>query len=151
LDLSAESREKFNIRPQPSFNKNFSLLIEDLRGHYADGYELFLFTDSARQSRRLDSIFTDLAAGVPIQTIFTGLSEGFVDHDKKIVCYTDHQILQRFHNYNLRKGFNKSKAMSARMMRELQPGDFVTHIDHGVGRYSGLEKITLNDQVQESL
>src|SRR5699024_526780 len=119
LDLSAESREKFNIRPQPSFNKNFSLLIEDLRGHYADGYELFLFTDSARQSRRLDSIFTDLEAGVPIQTILTGLSEGFVDHDKKIVCYTDHQILQRFHNYNLRKGFNKSKAMSARMMREL--------------------------------
>lgn len=150
-DLPEDARQKFNIGPQPSFNKNFSLLIENLRGHYADGYELFLFTDSQRQARRLDSIFTDLEAGVPVQTILTGLSEGFVDHDKKMICYTDHQILQRFHNYNLRKGFNKSKAVSARMMRELQPGDFVTHIDHGVGRYSGLEKITINDQVQESL
>lgn len=151
LDLEVGPSDDFDIGPQPSFNKNFTLLIENLRGHYADGYELYLFTDSPRQSRRLETIFTDLEAGVPIQTILTGLSEGFVDHDKKIVCYTDHQILQRFHNYNLRKGFNKSKALSARMMRELQPGDYVTHIDHGVGRYSGLEKITLNNQVQESL
>lgn len=140
-----------DIHPQPSFNKNFTLLIDDLQKHHRAGYDLYLFTDSERQSRRLNSIFNDLEAGIPVQTILTALHEGFVDHHLKLVCYTDHQIFQRFHQYNLRKGFTKSKAMTSRMLRELQPGDYVTHIDHGVGRYSGLEKIEIKGQTQESL
>lgn len=151
LEVPAAVRQVYDIKPQPSFNKNFPLLIDDLRARYADGYSLYLFTDSARQSRRLDSIFADLEAGVPVQTVLIALNEGFIDPGRKVVCYTDHQIFQRFHQYNLRQGFNKSKAMTTRILRELQPGDYVTHIDHGVGRYSGLEKITLNGQVQESL
>lgn len=153
IKIDKDFREvlSFNISPQKSFNKNFTLLIEDLQEHYSKKYELYLFTDSPRQEKRLDSIFQDLEAGVPVNTVLKGLNEGFVDHDLKIVCYTDHQIFQRFYKYNLRQGFNKSKAITARMLKELQPGDYVTHIDHGVGKYSGLEKIELNDQVQESM
>ena len=151
LELPIEEWFELETTPQPSFNKNFKLLIDDLQKHYAQGYGIYLFVDSERQSRRLQSIFQDLEAGVPIQTILTALHEGYIDHQHKIVCYTDHQIFQRFHQYNLRKGFSKSKAMTSRMLRELQPGDFVTHIDHGVGRYSGLEKIEIKGQTQESL
>nr|WP_262912748.1 transcription-repair coupling factor [Membranihabitans marinus] len=151
LDIECQQTIAFDIEPQKSFNKNFTLLIEDLQIRYSKGYSLYLFTDSERQSSRLEGIFKDLQAGVPVQTILTALNEGFVDHERKMVCYTDHEIFQRFHQYNLRKGFNKSKAITARMLKELQPGDFVTHIDHGVGRYSGLEKIDLNGQVQESI
>lgn len=151
LDIPLASRIVMAISPQPSFNKNFTLLIEDLQKHHKAGYHLYLFTDSERQSRRLHSIFQDLEAGVPVQTIHTPLHEGFIDHRLKLVCYTDHQIFHRFHQYNLRKGFTKSKAMTSRILRELQPGDFVTHIDHGVGRYSGLEKIEIKGHIQESL
>lgn len=151
LDLPLANRIVMEISPQPSFNKNFTLLIEDLQKHHKEGYHLYLFTDSERQSRRLHSIFQDLEAGIPLQTIQTPLHEGFIDHQLKLVCYTDHQIFQRFHQYNLRKGFTKSKAMTSRILRELQPGDFVTHIDHGVGRYSGLEIIEIKGQKQESL
>ncbi|HLU93279.1 MAG TPA: transcription-repair coupling factor [Membranihabitans sp.] len=151
LEIPLADRIDLNIDPQPSFNKNFTLLIENLRQHHASGYDIFLFTESERQSRRLNSIFHDLEAGLPVQTILSSLHEGFIDHQLKLVCYTDHQIFQRFHQYNLRKGFSKSKALTSRMLRELQPGDFVTHIDHGVGRYSGLEKIEIKGQTQESL
>lgn len=151
LETPMTERIEMDISPQPSFNKNFTLLIEDLQRHHSQGYKLYLFTESERQSRRLNSIFQDLDTDLPIQTILSALHEGFIDHQLKLVCYTDHQIFQRFHQYNLRKGFSKSKAMTSRMLRELQPGDFVTHIDHGVGRYSGLEKIELKGQTQESL
>lgn len=151
IEIPLTDRIDLDVQPQPSFNKNFTLLIEDLRKHHSKGYDIYLFTESERQSRRLNSIFQDLDAGLPIQTILTALHEGFIDHQLKLVCYTDHQIFQRFHQYNLRKGFSKSKALTSRMLRELQPGDFVTHIDHGVGRYSGLEKIEIKGQTQESL
>lgn len=150
-DLNLSFSLEFKTSPQPSFNKNFNLLIDDLKRHYAADYDVYLFVESERQARRLNSIFHDLEAGIPIQTILIALHEGYIDHVLKVVCYTDHQIFQRFHQYNLRKGFSKSKAMTSRMLRELQPGDYVTHIDHGVGRYSGLEKIELKGQVQESM
>ena len=79
------------------------------------------------------------------------LARGFVDLDLKIACYTDHQIFERFHKYKLRRGFTKDQAINLRMLRELRPGDFVTHLDHGIGRYSGLEKININGHVQESV
>lgn len=151
LEIPVSQRIELKISPQPSFNKNFTLLIEDLQKHFRKGYQIYLFVESERQSRRLDSIFQDLGAGLPVHTIHSALHEGFIDHQLKLVCYTDHQIFQRFHQYNLRKGFSKSKAMTSRMLRELQPGDYVTHIDHGVGRYSGLEKIEIKGQTQESL
>ena len=136
---------------QSSFNKNFSLLIEDMKRKEKEGYTNYLFTDSRRQIERFYKIFEDLDAQLDFHPINKAIHAGFVDRTLNIACYTDHQIFERFHKYKLKKGFTKEQAMSLKMLRELKPGDFVTHIDHGVGRYSGLEKIDINGHKQESL
>lgn len=137
--------------PQPSFNKNFTLLIQDLEQLQSKGYQCYLFTDNSRQIQRFNSIFEDLSADVKMHPVLKSIDKGFIDAEHKIACYTDHQIFQRFHKYNLRRGFTRDQAMTLKFLRELQPGDFVTHIDHGVGRYSGLEKIEINGHLQESV
>ena len=141
----------FGGKPQPSFNKNFKLLIENLNENTAAGIENYIFTDNPRQIERFYSIFEDLQANVQFHPVDKAINQGFVDKDKKIACYTDHQVFERFHKYKLRRGFTKDQALNLRLLRELRPGDFVTHIDHGVGRYSGLEKIDINGHVQESV
>ena len=149
--LNFDHRIAYAARPQPSFNKNFTLLIENLQGNVGGGLENFLFTDNPKQIERFYAIFEDLEAKVDFHPIPVAIHAGFVDLDLKVACYTDHQIFQRFNRYRLRQGFSKDKALNLRLLRELQPGDFVTHIDHGVGRYSGLEKIDINGHVQESV
>ncbi len=141
----------FEASPQPNFNKNFSLLIDDLNQNSSKGYTNYIFTENVRQIERFYSIFEDLDANVKFIPINKGLFAGFIDHQLKVACYTDHQIFERFHKYRLKKGFTKEQAINLKMLRELQPGDFITHIDHGIGRYSGLEKININGHVQESL
>ncbi|MDQ3017052.1 MAG: DEAD/DEAH box helicase, partial [Bacteroidota bacterium] len=141
----------FNMKSQRSFNKNFPLLIEDLKKHTAEGKTNYLFMSNARQVERFYSIFEDLGARVQFIPVIKSIHEGFVDNHSKVVCYTDHQIFERFHSYHLRRGFTKDQALNVRLLRELQPGDFVTHIDHGIGKYSGLEKITIGGHVQESV
>ena len=141
----------FSTRPQPSFNKNFKLLIENLQENSNEEIENYLFAENPKQIERFYSIFEDLEANVQFHPIPTSINEGFIDLDLNIACYTDHQIFQRFHRYKLRQGFTKDQAINLRMLRELTPGDFVTHIDHGVGRYSGLEKIDINGHIQESV
>lgn len=141
----------YNSQPQPSFNKNFSMLIENLNENSKEQIDNYLFTDNAKQIERFYAIFKDLEANVDFHPIPVAINEGFVDKDLKIACYTDHQIFQRFHKYKLRRGFTKDKAINLRLLRELQPGDFVTHIDHGIGRYSGLEKIDINGHTQEAV
>ena len=78
--------------------------------------------------------------------VATSIHEGFIDEDLKVVCYTDHQIFQRYHKYRVKQAYNKNKALTLKTLRELQPGDYVTHIDHGVGTYSGLQKLEVNGQ-----
>ncbi|MFT7603071.1 MAG: transcription-repair coupling factor (superfamily II helicase) [Saprospiraceae bacterium] len=141
----------FKATPQPSFNKNFKLLIEDLQGNIAKGLTNYVFTDNPKQIERFYAIFEDLNANIEFHPIKKAIHQGFIDQDLKIACYTDHQIFERFHRYKLRKGFTKDLAINLKMLKELQAGDFVTHIDHGVGRYSGLEKIDINGHVQESV
>ncbi len=141
----------FNTKPQPSFNRNFPLLIENLEANEKDKIENYLFTGNPKQIERFYSIFEDLNAKVQIHPIPQAIHEGFIDADLKLACYTDHQIFDRFHRYKLKKGFTKDQAMNLKLLRELKPGDFVTHIDHGVGKFSGLEKITLNENTQESV
>ena len=141
----------YSSKPQPSFNKNFKLLIEDLGKNSKNQIDNYIFTDSAKQIERFYSIFEDLGAQVQFHPITKSIHKGFIDLDLNVACYTDHQIFERFHRYRLRKGFTKAQAVSLRMLRELQAGDFVTHIDHGVGRYSGLEKIDINGHIQESV
>ncbi|MBS1917599.1 MAG: transcription-repair coupling factor [Bacteroidetes bacterium] len=141
----------FNTKSQPSFNRQFELLIKDLRNWESKKYQLFLFAENPRQLERLHAIFEDLKSEIQFTPIPTSIHEGFIDDDLKIVCYTDHQIFQRYHKYKVRQAYNKNKAITLRTLRELQPGDYVTHIDHGVGTYSGLQKIEVNGRLQEAV
>ena len=139
------------VQAQGNFNKNFDLLIADLQQKEKEGYTNYLWAGTERQISRFAQIFEDLHARVSLVPLARSIHAGFIDEDEKIVCYTDHQVFRRFHKYQLRAGFSKDKAMNLKMLRELEKGDFVTHIDHGIGRYSGLEKISINGRVQESV
>ena len=141
----------FNSKPQPSFNKNFPLLIENLHENSANALENYLFTENPRQVERFYAIFQDLDANVSFHPVVKGIHQGFIDFDHGVAVYTDHQIFERFHAYRLRKGFSKDQALNLKLLRELAPGDYVTHIDHGVGKFSGLEKLEINGQIQESV
>lgn len=141
----------FNGKPQPSFNRSFDLLIEDLQKKEKEGIENFLFTESTKQIERFYAIFEDLNAKVQFHPVTKSIHQGFIDPEAKVACFTDHQIFERFHRYKLRRGFTREQAMNLKMIRELVPGDFVVHIDHGVGKYSGLEKIDINGHIQESV
>ena len=141
----------FNIRPQPAFNRQFNLLIQNLKELEQKKYNLFLFADNPKQLERLHSIFADLNAEIQFTPIPTSIHEGFIDDDLQLVCYTDHQIFQRYHKYKVKQAFSKNKALTLKTLRELQPGDYVTHIDHGVGVYSGLQKIDANGKMQEAV
>jgi len=142
---------ELNTKPQPAFNRQFDLLIKDLKTHENAGYTLYIFAEQARQLERLHTIFSDLNTEINFTPVATSIHEGFIDEDLKVVCYTDHQIFQRYHKYRIKQAYNKNKALTLRTLKELQPGDFVTHIDHGVGTYSGLQKIEVNGKLQEAV
>ena len=141
----------FSVKQQPAFNRQFNLLIENLKSFEAKKYNLFIFAENPKQLERLHSIFRDQNTEINFVPIPVSIHEGFVDEDLKIVCYTDHEIFQRYHKYRVKQAFSKNKALTLKMLRELQPGDYVTHIDHGVGVFSGLQKIESNGVVQESV
>lgn len=153
---TAETVE-FGISPQPSFNKNFELLIRDLQKNSQEGYSNILFSDSGKQIERLYAIFEDLEkkdkAGnkVAFSTLPVSLHGGFIDRDIKLACYTDHQIFDRYHRYRLKKNYSRSEALTIKDLSSLKPGDFVTHIDHGIGRFAGLEMIDVNGKPQEAV
>ncbi|MCF8282874.1 MAG: transcription-repair coupling factor [Bacteroidales bacterium] len=145
---------QYHSKTQPSFNKNFQLLGDNLRSNTEQCIENFIFTDNPKQIERFHAIFEDMAeavGSVKFEPVIKAIHEGFIDLDLKVAFYTDHQIFQRHHHYRLRQGFTADKALNVKLLRELQPGDFVVHIDHGVGKYSGLEKITVNGHTQESV
>ncbi len=141
----------YNTVQQPAFNRNFNLLINDLKNFETKKYGIFIFSDNPKQLERLHNIFKDLDAEINFTPIPASIHAGYIDHDLKIICYTDHEIFERYHKYRVKQAFNKSKALTLRTLRELQPGDYVTHIDHGVGVYSGLEKISANGKLQEAV
>lgn len=142
---------EFNTREQPAFNRQFDLLIRDLKSWEGKGFQLYLFAENPKQLERLQSIFDDLKAEIVFNPVTVSIHEGFIDEDQKIVCYTDHQVFQRYHKYRVKQAYNKNKALTLRTLRELQPGDFVTHIDHGVGVFSGLQKLEVNGKLQEAV
>ncbi len=141
----------FSTKEQPAFNRQFDLLIKNLKDYEAKKYNIYLFAENPKQLERLHVIFTDLKAEINFTPVPTSIHEGFIDDDLQIVCYTDHQIFQRYHKYKVKQAFSKNKALTLKMLRELQPGDYVTHIDHGVGVYSGLQKIEANGKMQEAV
>ncbi len=142
----------FGFTPQPSFNKNFDLLGANLRKNKEQGYTTVVTAAQPRQIERLYDIFEDRGEAPPFTPLVTELSEGFVDQRNKVVCYTDHQIFERYHRFRLKEGFRKSKeALTIKELMSLEPGDFVVHIDHGVGTFSGLQKIDVNGKEQEAI
>lgn len=142
---------KFATDEQPVFNRQFGMLIADLQRQSQNKYVPYIFAENAKQLERLRSIFDDLNAGIQFVPVNTAISKGFIDHEKKVICYTDHQIFQRYHKYNVKQAYSKGKALTLRALQELTPGDYVTHIDHGVGVYSGLQKIEVNGNMQEAI
>lgn len=139
----------YHQTPQPSFNRNFDLLIQAIQQHQKEHYQTFLFSENTRQIDRFRTIFEDKQAQIKFHPCYIDLSQGFIDKDLQIACYTDHQIFDRYHKYKTKVGYNRNKAITIRQLKDLNPGDYVTHIDHGVGKFSGLEKITVNGQSQE--
>ncbi len=142
---------QFATEEQPVFNRQFNMLIEDLQKRGAQQYTAFIFAENPKQLERLRSIFEDLNAQINFVPLPAAISKGFIDHEKKVLCYTDHQIFQRYHKYKVKQAYTKGKALTLRALKELQPGDYVTHIDHGVGVYSGLQKIDVNGNMQEAI
>lgn len=142
---------EFETKPQPSFNKDFNLLIHNIRQNESVKLTNFIFTDSAKQVERLYTIFNDIDKTVTFTPINVSLREGFIDYEQKIACYTDHQIFDRYYKYKLKKGYTKSQAITLKDLKDLKSGDFITHIDHGIGKYAGLEKVEVNGKTQEMI
>ncbi|MCX6252190.1 MAG: transcription-repair coupling factor [Bacteroidetes bacterium] len=152
-----ENQVLYNHSLQPSFNKNFDLLAEDLRIHAENGYRNLLLADNPKQSERLLAIFENIRDKKGIEypdeftTLHYSLHEGFIEKDLKLICYTDHQIFERYHRFHLRDGYSGNEALTLKEIYDLKPGDYVTHIDHGIGRFDGLEKIVNNGHEQEAI
>jgi len=146
-----DDRFEFETKPQPSFNKDFNLLIHNLKENEKAGIVNFIFTDSPKQVERLYAILEDIDKTAKFTPINSMLREGFVDPQIQTAFYTDHQIFDRYYKYKLKKGYQKSQAITLKDLRELKSGDYVTHIDHGIGKYAGLEKVEVNGKTQEMI
>src|SRR5690606_577174 len=132
----------FKTTPQPSFNKQFDLLIQNLNENTTDGYKNYIFCSSQQQAKRFHDIFEDAEVDVKqFETVVFPLHLGFIDHLQKNVCYTDHQIFERYHKFQLKNGYAKKQAITIKELTNLEIGDYVTHIDHGIGKFGGLQKI----------
>lgn len=141
----------FNTKPQPSFNKNFELLIKNLQENTANGFTNYLFCDSQKQAERFHDIFNDVEETIEYKTIVFPIYQGFVDVENKLVCYTDHQIFERYHKFRLKNGYAKKQAITLKELTSLTIGDYVTHIDHGIGKFGGLQKIDIDGKKQEAI
>ena len=149
---------RFNISPQPLFHKNFELLEKSLEDYLLMGYKLYIFADSEKQNLRLKDIFTELAEQQkrqPIEFIPVDktLHEGFADNELRVCFFTDHQIFDRFHKYSLRSdGARAGKmALSMKELQELDPGDYLVHVDFGIGKFGGLVRVPTGDSYQEMI
>ncbi len=149
--FTPETTITFDVSPQPSFNKNFVLLTENLAQNTKKGYKNLIFADSAKQIERLYAIFEDIGKELEFTPMLVSMHEGFIDHDLKMVCYTDHQIFDRYHRFRLKQKYSKNDSITLKELYSLKPGDYITHIDHGIGRFAGLEKISANGKMQEAI
>jgi len=143
---------KFDIKPQPSFNKQFDLLIQNLNENHDNGFKNYIFCVSEQQAKRFHDIFDDADLDVKqYETIVYSAFSGFIAPQEKIVCYTDHQIFERYHKFNLKNGYAKKQAITLKELTNLEVGDYVTHIDHGIGKFGGLQKIDVDGKKQEAI
>lgn len=141
----------FRTEPQPSFNKNFDLLTSKLASNRRDGYSNFIISESALQEQRLKEIFAETDPMAEFTPLLLNLHQGFTDHDLRIAVYTDHQIFDRYHKFRIKGFFTRRDSMTVRELTDLNPGDYIVHVDHGIGRFGGLEKIEVNGRTQEAI
>ena len=146
-----EARFEFHTDPQPVFNKNFELLSGKLLSNDADGYITYIISESESQIERLRDIFAEINPEVHFAPLLLNLHSGFTDHDLKISIYTDHQIFDRYHKFRIKGYFTRKESISVKELTGLNPGDYVVHIDHGIGKFGGLEKIEVNGKIQEAI
>ena len=141
----------FETSPQPLFHKNFELVEQSLTDLIARGYQLYILTDSAKQAERLKTIFEERGSEIPFTAVDKTIHGGFTDATMRVACFTDHQIFDRFHKYNLRsdKARSGKMAISLKELSQFEPGDYVVHIDHGVGRFAGLVRMPNGNSTQE--
>lgn len=150
-DFDSHLKINFNSKPQPSFNKKFELLVENLQEHSERGFKNYLLCLNQKQVERFDAIFEDIGKEVKFQPLVNTLHEGFIDEEAKMLVYTDHQIFERYQKFRLRTGYEKRQAVSLKELTSLQVGDYITHIDHGIGEFGGLQKIEVNGKTQEAI
>lgn len=141
----------FKAKAQPSFNKDFKRLSDNLRENQGFHFVNIISSESHKQLERLEVIFSEIDQHVRFQPLNISLREGFIDENLKLACYTDHQIFDRFHRFREKNKYSKSKALTLKELRTLQVGDFVTHVDYGIGRFAGLDKIKVGDSEQEAI
>lgn len=148
----AQAAVRFSTRPQPKFNKNFELLADDMIANARRGYRTYILSENKAQVERLENIFHQVGRG---EAVVRGLSltlrEGFVDHDLQLCLYTDHQIFDRYQRYRINGEIKRDEQMTVAELNQLRPGDYVVHIDHGVGRFDGLVKMTENGKTHEAI
>ncbi|MFS4418408.1 transcription-repair coupling factor [Maribacter sp. 2307ULW6-5] len=147
----AQRTLSFNTVPQPAFNKKFDLLIENLNQFHAAGFDNYICCASEQQAKRFHDIFEEISQKVPYKTLVFPLHQGFVDKDLKLLCYTDHQIFERYHKFRLKNGYAKKEAITLKELNKLEIGDYVTHMDHGIGKFGGLQKIEVEGKKQEAI
>ena len=146
-----ENEIKYDIKPQPSFNKSFELLIDNLNNYAKIGFKNYLCCANEQQKNRFNDIFDNLDLHVDYTPVILPLYQGFIDNDNKIICYTDHQIFDRYHKYKVKDVYVKKQALNIKELTKLKVGDFITHIDHGIGKFGGLKKINVEGKMQESI
>lgn len=142
---------QFRTSPQPVFNKNFDLLVNDLRSRKEEGYSVMILSESEKQIERLSDIFREIDSSLSFIPVLKTLHQGFIDHDLKICLYTDHEIFERYHKFQIHDRYSKKEAISIKELSGLSPGDFIVHVDHGIGIFGGLETIDINGKKQESV
>ncbi len=149
FDLPKVQKVELNQTQQPSFHKNFELLIQDLEEKQGQGFDTWISFSSEKQKERLESIFEELQHKIPFKSFKSELHEGFVDSDNKILVYTDHQIFDRYQRYKSKDGFAKSEQLTLKDLMSLKVGDYIAHIDHGIGKFMGLVKVNNDGKIQE--
>ncbi|WP_119788918.1 transcription-repair coupling factor [Flavobacterium anhuiense] len=148
---------EFHIQPQPSFNKQFDLLLNNLSDNHFNGYVNYLFCSNETQAKRFHDIFESLDEAnsenirKQYHTIVLPLYQGFIDEENQITAYTDHQIFERYHKFNIKNGYSKKQNITLKELTALSVGDYVTHIDHGIGKFGGLQKIQVEGKTQEAI
>ncbi len=141
----------YQTRHQPVFNKNFDLLAENLIGHQNEGFANYILSTNVSQTDRLRAIFNDKGLKVRFYPVNFTLHEGFIDLDRKICCYTDHQIFERYHRFHIKTRKAERDSITFKELNKLHPGDWVVHVDHGIGKFAGLVKTEVDGKLQEAI